>query len=676
VTIAALAMAPDVSWAVAVSADGTVRTLGTGSAPRVLRRAVPLDGQQVAVTLIAGRLIRVAWAAGDGLGLFESDRGAWPRNTVFAAPARITAVAFAPSGRIAMLACDDGTLLRLDVATGTFGERLTTGSSPAHALGLASDDGPVAICLRDGSVYRLDLRTGISQAVGTGLDVSTVAITPDGGILLTHGADGVLRRWDLSRNGMPRTQRLDQAVTGLAVDGTGDRVLTGGLDGALWLHDLTSGRVTPFGQADAAGPADEEPAEKEPPQAEPDAWAPAGWDEGAPQWQGEPDMVTAQPWPEPDQVTAKPWAEPVVAAAEPWPEPVVATAEPWPEPDLVSPEPRPEPDEATTEPRPELDEATAPPPDGAGVSPDLLVRTRRSDHHMQAGTTYRVGRDPTADIAFADTRVSWRHGLFRADGGQWVYEDAGSTNGTFLGAEQIDRITIDGDRVLRLGDPEDGPILRCMPQAPAAASPPAPDDPDTGATQVVPFEPPIAPIPAEPAVAPAPAEPAVPEDPAPDQGWYQEGGPQGYGAPADDGPGYGAPADDGPGYGAPEYGAQGYGAPGYGVQGYGAPEFGATGYGAPGYGSPEYGSPGYGPPGYGAPGYGAPEYGSPGYGQTGYGPPGSPAGPVPGQGPNGWRPAGAPQVRARSSRRAVVTVAVVAFVVAAVIAAVILTVVH
>ena len=247
------------------------------------------------------------------------------------------------------------------------------------------------------------------------------------------------------------------------------------------------------------------------------------------------------------------------------------------------------------------------------AAPSLLVRTRRSDHHMQAGTTYRVGRDPDADIAFTDSRVSWRHGVLRADGGRWVFEDTGSRNGTFIGTEQVDQITIDGDRVLRLGDPEDGPILRCIPQAAAAPGPSAPQGPATGVTQVVPFQPPT---------------PAVPEAPAPDQGWYQQGGPQ------EDG--YGAPADNDSGYG----------------------------------------SPGYGTPGYGAPGYGAPGYGGPGYGAAGYGPPGSPAGPQPGPAPSGWAPPGAPQPSARSSRRAVVTVAVVAFVVAAVIAAVILTVLH
>ena len=95
VPIAALAMGPDASWAVAVTQDGTIRTLGTGAEPRVLRQAVPVDGSQpVGVALIGSRLIRVVWAADDGLGLYENADGDEPRLETFPAPAPIRALAF------------------------------------------------------------------------------------------------------------------------------------------------------------------------------------------------------------------------------------------------------------------------------------------------------------------------------------------------------------------------------------------------------------------------------------------------------------------------------------------------------------------------------------------------------------------------------------------------------
>ena len=132
---------------------------------------------------------------------------------------------------------------------------------------------------------------------------------------------------------------------------------------------------------------------------------------------------------------------------------------------------------------------------GVAVLPRLVVRARRSDHQLQGETVYRVGRDPKSDIVMTDSRVSWRHGVLRIDGDAWILEDLGSTNGTFLGPERLDRIEINADCVVRLGNPDDGPVLRCMPQAPAVAAgqaaAPAADRPGTAlAAQPAPPAPP------------------------------------------------------------------------------------------------------------------------------------------------------------------------------------------
>jgi len=105
------------------------------------------------------------------------------------------------------------------------------------------------------------------------------------------------------------------------------------------------------------------------------------------------------------------------------------------------------------------------------AAPPLLVRTRRSDHRLEGGTEYRVGRDPAADIAVDDPRVSWHHAILRTDGRQWVLEDAGSTDGTFVGTERTRRVDIVANCVVRLGNPEDGPVLRFEPQLPPAPPP-------------------------------------------------------------------------------------------------------------------------------------------------------------------------------------------------------------
>jgi ABC transport system ATP-binding/permease protein len=110
-------------------------------------------------------------------------------------------------------------------------------------------------------------------------------------------------------------------------------------------------------------------------------------------------------------------------------------------------------------------------PAGGSPVPALVVRTRRSEHTLHAGATYSIGRDPTSDIVVLDSRVSWRHGTVRFDRDGWLLEDGGSTNGTFVGLQRVDRVPIVHEAVVRLGNPEDGPILSFMLEAPAAPQP-------------------------------------------------------------------------------------------------------------------------------------------------------------------------------------------------------------
>jgi ABC transport system ATP-binding/permease protein len=176
--------------------------------------------------------------------------------------------------------------------------------------------------------------------------------------------------------------------------------------------------------------------------------------------------------------------------------------------------------------------------------PALVVRTRSAERTLHGGSIYRIGRDPKSDIVVDDSRVSWRHGTLRADGDAWLLEDVGSTNGTFVGVQRIDRIPIVGDCVVRLGNPDDGPVLRCMPRAaaapsgagappaagarrdgPVAAGPAAPAPPkpaeaapaaafEAAAAAAAPFAPPAAFEPAAPFEPVAPFEPAPPFEPA------------------------------------------------------------------------------------------------------------------------------------------------------------------
>jgi ABC transport system ATP-binding/permease protein len=118
------------------------------------------------------------------------------------------------------------------------------------------------------------------------------------------------------------------------------------------------------------------------------------------------------------------------------------------------------------------------------AAPTLLVRTRRSDHRLESGTEYRIGRDPAADIVLSDPRVSWHHAVLKTDGAGWVLEDTGSRNGLFVGTELTRRVDIRANCVVRIGNPEDGPVLRFEPQLPP--EPPSAPAPAAGAAPVRP----------------------------------------------------------------------------------------------------------------------------------------------------------------------------------------------
>ena len=99
-------------------------------------------------------------------------------------------------------------------------------------------------------------------------------------------------------------------------------------------------------------------------------------------------------------------------------------------------------------------------------APPLAVRAQGSDRTLPAGPSYTIGRDPKSDIVVNEDRVSWLHAVIKLDRGSWVLEDTGSTNGTFLGAQKVQKITLDGETTVRLGHPLDGPELTCSTGAP------------------------------------------------------------------------------------------------------------------------------------------------------------------------------------------------------------------
>jgi hypothetical protein len=111
-------------------------------------------------------------------------------------------------------------------------------------------------------------------------------------------------------------------------------------------------------------------------------------------------------------------------------------------------------------------------PGGGQVGvPPLVVHGPGGTVTLPAGQVYLIGRDPGADVVVDAPQVSWQHAQLLATAGQWLIQDAGSTNGTFSGGLRVRRMRITGTVQFRLGHREDGPLLSCSVDGAAPAGP-------------------------------------------------------------------------------------------------------------------------------------------------------------------------------------------------------------
>jgi pSer/pThr/pTyr-binding forkhead associated (FHA) protein len=83
--------------------------------------------------------------------------------------------------------------------------------------------------------------------------------------------------------------------------------------------------------------------------------------------------------------------------------------------------------------------------------PALVVRSgggRAGEHFLLEKDSTTVGRSPDCDVFLDDVTVSRRHALVLRQNGQFLIEDKGSLNGTFLNRRRIESGELeDGDEV-------------------------------------------------------------------------------------------------------------------------------------------------------------------------------------------------------------------------------------
>ena len=94
-------------------------------------------------------------------------------------------------------------------------------------------------------------------------------------------------------------------------------------------------------------------------------------------------------------------------------------------------------------------------------APMFVIRVAETEVRLQAGQSCTIGRDPECDIVITDSRVSRRHAVARSVPNGWIFQDAGSANGTFFGSSRVDRLQVITDCLFRLGDPQGGPEVLC-----------------------------------------------------------------------------------------------------------------------------------------------------------------------------------------------------------------------
>src|SRR3984957_20508955 len=97
----------------------------------------------------------------------------------------------------------------------------------------------------------------------------------------------------------------------------------------------------------------------------------------------------------------------------------------------------------------------------------LQILPAGSERYFDGSRPVTIGRDTGADVVVLDTATSRQHAVLRLEGAGWVFDDRGSSNGTFLDGERLlARLPVDRPMILALGADDGGCRIRLVPPAP------------------------------------------------------------------------------------------------------------------------------------------------------------------------------------------------------------------
>src|SRR5918996_1209203 len=95
--------------------------------------------------------------------------------------------------------------------------------------------------------------------------------------------------------------------------------------------------------------------------------------------------------------------------------------------------------------------------------PELEIVTAGGRLTVSPDATITIGRHSGSALRIEDPLVSREHLKIHVVDGEWVVEDAGSSNGTFVDGRRLERLPVAAETTVRLGDVERGPWVRLIP---------------------------------------------------------------------------------------------------------------------------------------------------------------------------------------------------------------------
>ena len=188
------------------------------------------------------------------LRVYEVESG---KNTFTGQPrnARIERVAFSPKGKLIGVADMAGLVAVYAPGAGNpmpMSTPVTDNNQECYGVGFTADGAGVFSCGKDGKARLTagpnpdgsnagNTATRLRDFLGHSGSVNTLAVTPDGKLLLTGGDDRTVRVWEVTSGKQLRSfQGHMQKVTAVSVRGDGRQVASASEDGAIRLWDLST----------------------------------------------------------------------------------------------------------------------------------------------------------------------------------------------------------------------------------------------------------------------------------------------------------------------------------------------------------------------------------------------------------------------------------------------------